>query len=146
MAIIKKFRLFESDESSSEDIQDLLYSLKRLNILLKDTIRFNAPKELIEDAFLVLLDDGWKVTGNDLAGHQFTKSINLHYLCKESEAESFFKKSIDELIKCRTRLETKWNFQCHFLIKCNGRLQQAGIRKHIKLISIDGKVLVRREK
>lgn len=119
-----------------EDHEDLLKSLKmlsgqmdKLKTLVKMDVRHQTPREIYEDFFLEFKEsEKFKVdihgSSNSGVGPMY---IDLYNMIDESIIESEFYRYVDKLKSIKSRLLEYNDFNCHFTILLNGKIQNVQI-------------------
>mgnify|MGYP000929694915 FL=1 len=122
MKYIKNFESYDEDMINS--LKQLSYQMSRFKTLLKMDIRHKTPKEIYEDYFLEFRESEnfrVKISGNNHRVGPIT--IYLDNMLDKNTIESEFYRYVEKLKSIKKRLVNDFNFNCHFTIKLNGKIQ-----------------------
>ena len=115
----------EDDEKYKQSIKDLKNSLSRLKSFLKSSIRNELPKDVYQDYFLEFTENEKFWTPKEFVRHSngIVTDIHFYKLIDANDAEKLLEKYVGDLKSIKSKLEHFYNFNCHFVIKYNSKIQ-----------------------
>lgn len=121
---MKYIKTYEDHKDTLNSLKELSDQLDRLKTLLKMNVRHQTPKEIYEDFFLEFKEsEGFKEYIHGRSNSVGPINVDLYNMIDEDIIESEFYRYVNKLKSIKSRLSEYGNFDCHFTISLNGKIQ-----------------------